>query len=228
MPVRGKKTTAVVRTRRALLHILKEEGAMDAGALAGRLRVSAMAVRQHLYALHDEKLVTYQERRQPLGRPAKLWQLTAAADRLFPDGYAELTLSVLTSVREAFGTAGLARLLDLRTRDQIALYRRRVPERGVLRQRVEALATIRTDEGYMASFLPQPDGSVLLLENHCPICAAAVACTGLCAKELEVFQAVLGPKALVERTEHIVAGARRCAYRVVSRGSVRAIRTGRT
>jgi predicted ArsR family transcriptional regulator len=218
MPVRSKKTTAVVRTRRALLHILKEEGAMDAGALAERLRVSAMAVRQHLYALHDEKLVTYQERRQPLGRPAKLWQLTAAADRLFPDGYAELTLSMLTSVREAFGTAGLARLLELRTRDQIALYRRRVPERGALPVRVEALAAIRTDEGYMASSRPQPDGSVLLFENHCPICAAAVACTGLCAKELEVFQAVLGPKVSIERAEHIVAGARRCAYRVVSQG----------
>ena len=218
MRARGKKTTAMVRTRRAIVHILKEEGAMDAGALAERLQISAMAVRQHLYALHGEKLVTYQERRQPLGRPAKAWQLTAAADRLFPEGYAELTLSVLTSVREAFGTAGLARLLDLRTRDQIALYRRRVPERGALPGRVEALAAIRADEGYMASSTPQPDGSVLLLENHCPICAAAVACTGLCAKELEVFQAVLGPKVLVERTEHIIAGARRCAYRVVSQG----------
>jgi predicted ArsR family transcriptional regulator len=218
MRARGKKTTAMVRTRRAIVHILKKEGAMDAGALAERLQVTAMAVRQHLYALHGEKLVTYRERRQPLGRPAKLWQLTAAADRLFPDGYAELTLSVLTSVREAFGAKGLARLLELRTRDQIALYRRRVRERGALRGRVEALAAIRTDEGYMASSTVQPDGSVLLFENHCPICAAAVVCTGLCAKELEVFQAVLGPKVLVERAEHIVAGARRCAYRVVSRG----------
>jgi len=176
-----------------------------------------MAVRLHLYSLRDEKLVTYQERRQPLGRPAKLWQLTAAADRLFPDGYAELTLSVLTSVSEAFGKAGLERLLELRTRDQIALYRPRVPERGTLLGRVEALAAIRADEGYMASARRQVDGSVLLLENHCPICAAAVACTGLCAKEMEVFQAVLGPDVLVERTEHIVVGARRCAYRVASR-----------
>src|SRR5215470_14064296 len=211
------KTKVGVRTRRAIVHVLKEEGAMDASALAERLQVSAMAVRQHLYALQDEKLVTYQERRQPLGRPAKLWQLTPAADRLFPDGYAELTLSLLESVGEAFGKAGLERLLELRTRDQIALYRPRMPERGALLGRVEALAAIRADEGYMASARRQSDGSVLLLENHCPICAAAVACTGLCAKEMEVFQAVLGPDVVVERTEHIVVGARRCAYRVASR-----------
>jgi predicted ArsR family transcriptional regulator len=41
-----------------------------------------------------------------------------------------------------------------------------------------------------------------------------VACTGLCGKELEVFQAVLGQDVVVERTEHMVVGARRCAYRV--------------
>jgi len=87
--------------------------------------------------------------------------------------------------------------------------------------RHKALAAIRTDEGYMASAKPQGDGSVLLLENHCPICAAAVACTGLCAKELEVFQTVLGKDVAVERTEHIVAGARRCAYRVANRVPVR-------
>jgi predicted ArsR family transcriptional regulator len=60
------------------------------------------------------------------------------------------------------------------------------------------------------------DGELLLVENHCPICAAAASCTGLCAGELEVFQAVLGDDVAVTRTEHIVAGARRCAYRVAS------------
>lgn len=222
MSGRPRKSAGAVRTRRAIVHALKQEGAMDAQALAERMHVSAMAVRQHLYALQAEKLVTYHERRRPLGRPAKLWQLTAAADRLFPDGYAELTLSLLTAVGHAFGKAGLTRLLELRTRDQIAAYRKRVPGREVpIQRRVKALAAIRTDEGYMASAKPQGDGSVLLLENHCPICAAAVACTGLCAQELEVFQTVLGNDVVVERTEHIVAGARRCAYRVANRIPVR-------
>lgn len=209
-----KKSTQVVRTRRALLHLLKQEGPLDAQALAARLDVSAMAVRQHLYALQEEQLVTYHEAPRPRGRPAKRWQLTSSADRLFPEAYAELTLSLLTSMTEAFGKAGLERLLDIRTRGQIAAYRRQMAGRDSLQQRLEALAAIRTHEGYMAGLQPQGDGSFLLVENHCPICAAAVACTGLCGKELEVFQAVLGEGVVIERTEHIVAGARRCAYRV--------------
>src|SRR5260370_39510136 len=142
---------------------------MDAQALAERMHVTAMAVRQHCAPLQPDSRATYHARRRPLGRPAKLWQLTAAADRLFPDGYAELTLSLLTAVGHAFGKAGLTRLLELRTRDQIAAYRKRVPGREVpIQRRVKALAAIRTDDGYMASAEPQGDGSGLLFENHCP------------------------------------------------------------
>lgn len=43
---------------------------------------------------------------------------------------------------------------------------------------------------------------------------AARACSGLCASELEVFQAALGPDYTVTRTDHILTGARRCAYLV--------------
>nr|MDJ0635647.1 hypothetical protein [Xenococcaceae cyanobacterium MO_188.B29] len=58
------------------------------------------------------------------------------------------------------------------------------------------------------------DGSFLLIENHCPICAAAIACTGLCQREQEIFQTVLGENIDIARTEHIVAGERRCVYRI--------------
>jgi predicted ArsR family transcriptional regulator len=213
-----RRKTATVRTRRAIVQLLKQEGPLDAQTLAERLHISAMAVRQHLYALQDERLVIYAEEPRPMGRPVKLWQLTPAADRFFPEGYAELTLSLVQSVTEAFGKAGLEQLLAIRTRQQIATYRQHIAEYHTLPQRLAALAAMRTAEGYMAEVQPQADGSFLLCENHCPICVAAAACTRLCGQELAVFQAVLGADVDIERTEHIVAGARRCAYRAASRG----------
>jgi len=206
-----------IRTRRAIVKLLKQEGAMDAAALADRFKISAMAVRQHLYALQKEQLVTYQEEQRAMGRPAKLWQLTPAADRFFPHGYAELTLSLINSVIEAFGSEGLERLLEIRTRQQIAAYREQIPANSPIQQRLEALANLRTDEGYMAEIESLSDGSFLLIENHCPICAAATACTGLCRQELEVFQFTLGDVAIA-RTEHLIAGERRCVYRIGARG----------
>jgi predicted ArsR family transcriptional regulator len=203
-----------VRTRRAIVQLLKQEGCSDAETLASRLEITAMAVRQHLYALQDEQLVTYQEEPRPMGRPAKLWQLTPAADRFFPDRYAELALGLINSVKEAFGEAGLDRLIETRTREQIQAYQALMPRRASLKRRLEALAKQRTEEGYMAEVIPQADGTFLLTEKHCPICAVATTCTGMCRMELEVFQATLGEDVTIERTEHIVSGDRRCVYRV--------------
>ena len=38
-----------------------------------------------------------------------------------------------------------------------------------------------------------------------------------CRAELEVFQDTLGAGVIVERTDHILAGARRCAYRITAK-----------
>ncbi|SRR6266540_803510 len=202
------------RTRRAILDLLKWNGPQDATVLARRLKVSPMAVRQHLYALAGQKMVTSRPQARPMGRPAKLWELTPAANELFPNAHAELTLSLIEAVRSTFGEPGMERLIAKRGRDQIDAYRARVPRSGPLRRRVEALAKLRAREGYLAEVREDADGTLLLVENHCPICAAAAACTNLCAGELQVFREVLGREISVERTEHILAGARRCAYRI--------------
>ena len=66
MTAKAKKPDS--RGRRAIIDRLKLEGAQDAESLAASIGVSAMAVRQHLYALESEKLVTYEEEPRPLGR----------------------------------------------------------------------------------------------------------------------------------------------------------------
>lgn len=202
------------KTRRAIVKLLKTEGPMGAAQVAARLGLTAMAVRQHLYQLQREKLVTAQEKRAPLGRPAKYWQLTREADRLFPDAYAEVSLALIDAVGDAFGEAGLKRVLESRYARQRADYLKRIPPSLPLKEKVQRLARIRTEEGYMADAKPTGKGTFLLVENHCPICAAATACQGFCATELDLFRAVLGPGVVVERAEHIVSGDRRCAYRI--------------
>ena len=200
-------------TRRRIVKLLKTEGPLDSAALAARLKVTPMAVRQHLYALQEEKLVAAQERPGPLGRPAKHWHLTREADRLFPDAYAELNAALMTSVQDAFGPDAMSRLLDARLRRQRADYAARIPTSAPLSKKVQILAQVRAEEGYMAEVRRDGSGFVFI-ENHCPICAAATACQGFCATELDLFRSVLGPGVAVERAEHILSGDRRCAYRI--------------
>jgi len=201
------------KTRRRIVKTLKTEGPMDSAGLAARLKVTPMAVRQHLYALQQEKLVSAEERPVPVGRPAKYWRLTREADRLFPDAYAELNVALIDAVGKTFGPDGMQRLLDTRLARQSAEYAARITSSAPLAKKLEQLARVRTDEGYMAEVKRDGRG-FLFIENHCPICAAAALCQGFCATELDLFRKVLGPGVSVERAEHIVSGDRRCAYRI--------------
>src|SRR5262245_61113619 len=107
-----KKDDTPTRTRQEILNWLKHKGPQDAKVLASRLGVSAMAVRQHLYALRDEQLVVeHQLQAGPRGRPAKLWSLTASAQRFFPDAHSELTVDLLSTIQATFGEKGMSRLL---------------------------------------------------------------------------------------------------------------------
>jgi predicted ArsR family transcriptional regulator len=202
------------KTRRQLVNLLKTEGPLTSAQLADRLGLTAMAVRQHLYALQSEKFVTVEERPVPIGRPAKHWQLTAEADRFFPDAYSELSVSLIGALGEAFGAEGLRRVLETRCARQQAAYAERIRSSASLKEKLQQLARVRSEEGYMAEVKPGENKSFLFIENHCPICVAATQCQGFCAMELELFGKVLGPEVEIEREEHILAGARRCAYRV--------------
>ena len=214
IPLRTSPPLAEGKTRRAIVKLLKTEGPADSARLARRLRLTPMAVRQHLYALQREHLVTAEERPVPLGRPAKYWQLTNDADRLFPDAYAELSVALIDAIDQALGPVGVRRVLASRSEKQGRDYSARIRGSWTLDRKLQELARIRTEEGYMAEVQHDDDGAFLFVENHCPICAAATACQGLCSTELDLFRSVLGKSVSVERATHIVSGDRRCAYRV--------------
>jgi predicted ArsR family transcriptional regulator len=205
------------KTRRAIVKILKTQGPLGSAQLADQLGLTAMAVRQHLYALQNEGHVEAEERPVPIGRPAKHWRLTREADQFFPDAYAELNVSLIQALRDTFGEEGVDQVLVSRCARQRKDYAKRIRATDPLEKKLKELARVRTEEGYMAEVKREKDGSYLLVENHCPICAAANACQGFCSTELDLFRSVLGQGIVVEREEHIVTGDRRCAYRVTPR-----------
>lgn len=202
------------KTRRAIVKILKMQGPLGSAQLAEQLGLTAMAVRQHLYALQSEGHVEAEERPVPIGRPVKHWRLTREADQLFPEAYAELNASLIEALLNTFGEEGMDRVLASRCGRQRKEYVNRIRASDSLEKKLKELARVRTEEGYMAEVRREKDGSYLLIENHCPICVAANACQGFCSTELDLFRSVLGREVDVEREEHIVSGDRRCAYRV--------------
>lgn len=196
-----------------LLFLLKTRGPQSAQDLASSLGVTKEAARQHLLRLADEGLVLAASEIRGVGRPVQVWTLTAEAQKRFPDTHAELAAGMIESVRALFGASGLEALIARREEEGRARYQACLRDAVSLQQKVARLAKQRAAEGYMAEWRREGNGFVLV-ENHCPICAAAAACSGFCRSELQLFRDLLGPEATVERTDYLLAGARRCAYQI--------------
>ncbi len=208
-------TAQVTTGRAAVRDLLKRAGPISADSAAEKLGITAMAVRQHLYALEADGEASHVEDARPRGRPVKLWRATRAADSHFADSHSALAGDLILQIKKAFGEEGLDRLLKLRNSELEKNYRAKTDKAQSLKAKLEALAKIRSAEGYMAEVRRDAEtGQWLFVENHCPICAAARLCTGLCREELALFHRVLGKDIKVERLSHILAGAGRCAYRV--------------
>jgi len=196
-----------------ILLLIKTRGPLPTAEVARLLGLTVQGTRQQFERLAGERLVEGRDKRQGVCRPRRVWSLTVLGDARFPDAHAQLTLELIAAAREEFGEAGLDRLVARRERDSLRIYGAALAGAADLRTRIERLADVRSGEGYMAEAI-EDAGGWLLVENHCPVCAAAAICQGFCRSELDAFRRILGPGCRVERTDHILAGARRCAYRI--------------
>ena len=204
--------------QRRIVDHLKRNGTVTTAELARTLGVTAQAVRVQLGELEERGLVASATVvTGSRGRPPVEWTLTPVAIGLFPDRHGDLTVELIDAVREALGDDGLDAVLEARDATQLAALRASMADDAGPRRRAEVLAAHRTAQGYMAELTTDGD-DLLLTEHHCPICAAATVCQGLCRNELTLFRAALGDDVEVERTDHLLAGDQRCVYRIRVRG----------
>lgn len=201
-----------------VLSTLKTRGRLGIPDLAKVLDVTVEAVRQPMAKLQADGLVEAESQPTGRGRPTQFWQLTSAGHARFPDTHAEMTVQMISAVMEVFGQQGMNQLIGAREATMRANYIEEMKGARSLKARLQRLADVRCREGYMAE-VQSEKGGYLFIENHCPICTAAKTCAGFCFSELQLFSDVLGPDAEVQRIEHVLTGARRCAYRITPRAT---------
>jgi len=197
-----------------ILFQLKSLGEAQAEMLARRLGISVQAVRQRLERLLTENLVAFSDHARGRGRPRRLWSLAPGTASLFPDTHAQLTVDLIGTIRSELGETALAKLLERRREQVTASYTKGLAREPDIGRKLTALADMRSAEGYMARVEVLADEVFLFVEDHCPICAAAMSCQGFCRMELRVFRDLLGPEWHIEREDHLLTGARRCTYRI--------------
>lgn len=197
-----------------VLMVLKMHGALTSAQVGKQLAITGEAARQQLARLMVDGLVEEERRASGRGRPAVYWHLSDKAQARFPDTHAALTVEILNNISAVLGEDALEKIISAREVSTETLYRAEMTDCPDLPARVHKLAELRAEEGYMATVEELENGVLRLIENHCPICAAASICQGFCRAEMEVFKAILGPQTRIERSEHILNGGRRCTYMI--------------
>lgn len=198
-------------TSEQILFELKTRGAAATHDLAGRVGITRQAAREHLRRLATAQLVEHTRSRSGVGRPGHRWSLTEKGHGRFPDTHAQMTVELIEAIQGEFGDAGLERMVARRERGMAERYSETLRGADTLEDRVTRLVQLRSAEGYMAESFRRDDGTYVIIENHCPICAAATTCQGFCRSELALFAQLLAP-AQVERSEHLLTGGQRCSY----------------
>jgi predicted ArsR family transcriptional regulator len=201
--------------RRAVLYAVRRRGEATADQVADQLDITVSGARQHLAALADDGLVESNELASPEGRRGRrtlVYAATSAADAYFPKAYGELTNELLGYVADTDREL-LDQLFAKRREARVNGARVRLASKRTLRAKVAELTRILDEDGYLASWEQVEAGVFRIVEHNCAIWAVAERYGQACTSELEFIRTVL-EGADVERVQHMVAGARRCAYEV--------------
>jgi predicted ArsR family transcriptional regulator len=201
------------RTQEAVLLHLKRGGELSVGELCKILGITSMAVRRHLASLQKEGLLESRMERQPRGRPTYRYKLTDKAESLFPSGFQNLAIDLLDLVYEQTGHKGVMELLKRRNGRLADRLMWRVENKSV-RQRVEEVAKIFCEFGYMTEWETLPDGNFIIYQRHCAVHDLANQYRQLCILEPKLMENLLGMK--VTRQQYILQNDPVCGYLVLA------------
>lgn len=196
-----------------ILMFLKMRGEATSLLISEELSITKEGARKHLLNLAQEGLIQPTVKSEGVGRPSTYYTLTEKGLAQFPDTHAEITVQLLKSVKNLLGENALDLLISDREKNTHDRYEKALTKTKNLEQRLEVLVVARSKEGYMAEWKKEGK-DYFLIENHCPICAAATECQGFCRAELSNFQSLLGKEYTVERVDHIISGGQRCVYKI--------------
>jgi predicted ArsR family transcriptional regulator len=195
------------------LKLLKLRGPLSTSVIAKELGITGEGARFQLTRLAGEGLILSASESKGVGRPAQIWSLSDKGNKHFPDRHEELSIQLIDSIKEILGQETLDEVIALREKKANGKYIEALKNIPDLEEKIARLAELRNSDGYLAEWDKDEEGFILI-ENHCPVCAAAQRCADLCDAELNTFKEIFGKDVSVERVDHIIAGSRRCAYKV--------------
>ena len=201
-------------TRQKIIAYLKERDKATVDELAEIVGLTPMAVRYHLNVLQSENLIFASDLRHPAagrGRPRQVYQLTDAADDLFPVDYYSLTGYLLDELNVRLGGEGIAELF-YRIADRLAQEAPPVKANQPVEERFDELVGFLGDKGFVADWEKNENGDYLIHAYSCPYRQLAKEHGQVCQLDKRVITAMLNADPV--RIACLSNGDNHCTYQV--------------
>jgi len=199
--------TKLTGSTRARLLVLVRGAARSINELAEALGITDNAVRTHVTALERDGMVRQAGiARSTGGKPATLYELTPAAEELFPKAYSLVLTELLRTLKEEYGH-DRAELLLRRVGERLAAG---AAARGDPRDRVNAAVAVLESVGGSVEALADEDGWTLRADG-CPLSAVVAKEADACMVAEALVHAVTGMP-VAETCDR--SGRPRCAFRI--------------
>ena len=197
-------------TRDKILNTLLTQRQATIKQLSEVVGINGISVRHHLINLQAEGLVTAEEQRHGVGRPAFVYRLTEKGMEKFPTNYLKLTNYLLAELEESLSPEELEATFKRIGKKQ-AEESTNIDKNLPIETQLEQLANQLASDRFMLSWKKEGD-SIILQSDNCPYLHVGKEHPEICKIDETLFSEALGREVQLETC--MLRGDPRCTYKI--------------
>jgi predicted ArsR family transcriptional regulator len=197
-------------TRDKILNTLLTQRQATIKQLSEVVGINGISVRHHLINLQAEGLVTAEEQRRGVGRPAFVYRLTEKGMEKFPTNYLKLTNYLLTELEETLSPEELKATFERIGKKQ-AEESTNIDKNQPIETQLEQLANQLASDRFMLSWKKEGD-SIILQSDNCPYLHVGKEHPEICKIDETLFSEALGREVQLETC--MLRGDPSCTYKI--------------
>ena len=197
-------------TREKILNTLLTQRQATIKQLSEVVGINGISVRHHLINLQAEGLVTAEEQRRGVGRPAFVYRLTEKGMERFPTNYLKLTNYLLTELEETLSPEELKATFERIGKKQ-AEESTNIDKNQPIETQLEQLANQLASDRFMLSWKKEGD-SIILQSDNCPYLHVGKEHPEICRIDETLFSEALGREVQLETC--MLRGDPSCTYKI--------------
>ena len=203
------------RQQELLTLLLKNKAGLTVDELAQRLDITRNAVRQHLSALENDRLVAQGPTRPSGGRPEQLYVLADKGREFFPRQYSWFAQLVVESMKEESGSEALRKRLGALGSAVGVNLRNQYPGLQNRRQKVEKLSEVMEQLGYNTTSTAAQGDTATIDADNCVFHNLAMKNPEICQFDLALLATFTDSK--VEHQECMARGGNVCRFKFTAK-----------